>query len=42
MIFMKEYISATTATMKMDERHFYSDDSNGYYEEKIVHWVILH
>ena len=29
MILMKEYVSLTTAAMKMGKRHFYSDHSNG-------------
>ena len=29
MILMKEYVSLTTAVMKMGKRHFYSDHSNG-------------
>ena len=29
MILMKEYVSMTTAVMKMDKRDFYSDHSNG-------------
>ena len=29
MISMKEYVSLTTAAMKMSKRHFYSDHSNG-------------
>ena len=29
MILMKEYISQTTAAMKMGKRNFYSDRSNG-------------
>ena len=40
MILMKEYVSLTTAAMKMGKTHFYSDHSNGYQEEKIVHQVI--
>ena len=34
MILMKEYISLTTAAMKMGKRHFYSDHSNGCLQEK--------
>ena len=29
MILMKEYVSLTTAAVKMDKIHFYSDHSNG-------------
>ena len=29
MILMKEYVSLTTAAMKMGKRYFYSDHSNG-------------
>ena len=29
MILMKEYVSLTTAAMKMDKRHSYSDHSSG-------------
>ena len=29
MILMKEYVSLTTAAMKMGKRHFYIEDSNG-------------
>ena len=29
MILIKKYISLTTAVMKMNKRHFYSDHSNG-------------
>ena len=29
MILMKEYVSLTTAAMKMSKRYFYSDHSNG-------------
>ena len=29
MTLMKEYVLLTTAAMKMGERHFYSDHSNG-------------
>ena len=29
MILMKEYVSLTTAAMKMGKRDFYSDHSNG-------------
>ena len=34
MILMKEYISLTTAAMKMGKRHFYNDHSNGCLQEK--------
>ena len=34
MILMKEYIFLTTATMKIGKIYFYSDHSNGCYEEK--------
>ena len=34
MILMKEYVSLTTAAMKIDKRHFHSDHSNGCYKEK--------
>ena len=30
MILMKEYISLTTAAIKIGEMHFYSDHSNRY------------
>ena len=36
MILMKEYVSLTTVAMKIGERHFYSDQSNGCYEEKML------
>ena len=39
MILMKEYVSLTTAAMEMGKRYFYSDDSNGCEEEKMLHWV---
>ena len=29
MILMKEYVSLTTAAMKIGKRHFHSDHSNG-------------
>ena len=29
MILMKEYVSLTTATMKMSQIHFFSDHNNG-------------
>ena len=34
---MKEYVSLTTAAIKMGKRHFYSDHSNGCSEEKMLH-----
>ena len=37
---MKEYVSVTTAAMKMAKIHFYSDYSNGRQKEKMLHWVI--
>ena len=40
MILMKEYISLKTAAMKVGKRDFYSDHSNGCWEEKMLHWVI--
>ena len=40
MILMKEYVSLTTAAMKIGKRHFYSDHSNVCQEEKILNWVI--
>ena len=40
MILMKEYVSLTTAAMKIGKGHFYSDHRNGYSEEKMLHWVI--
>ena len=40
MILMKEYVFLTTAALKMDKKHFYSDHSNGCEEDKIPHWVI--
>ena len=30
MILIREYVSLTTAAMKMGKRHFYSGHSNGY------------
>ena len=30
MILMKEYVSLTTAAIKMGKRHFYSDHNNGW------------
>ena len=35
-----EYVSLTTAAMKMGKKHFYSNNSNDFSEEKILHWVI--
>ena len=40
MVLMKEYLSLTTAGMKMGKRHLYSDHSNDCYEENILHWAI--
>ena len=40
MVFMKEYVSLTTDAMKMGKKDFYSDHSNGCFEEKMLHWVI--
>ena len=40
MILMKEYVSLTTAVMKMGKRHFYSDHGNGWLAEKMLHWAI--
>ena len=37
---MKEYVFLATAAMKMGKRHFYSDQSNGCEEEKMLHKVI--
>ena len=37
---MKEYVSQTTAAMKMGKKHFQIDQSSGCYEEKTFHWVI--
>ena len=37
---MKEYVSLTTAAIKMGKKYFYSDHSNGCYGEKMLHWVI--
>ena len=36
MILMEEYVSLTTATMKMGKRHFYCDHSNDWLEEKML------
>ena len=36
-ILMKEYVSLTTAAIKMGKRHSYSDHSNGCSEEKMLH-----
>ena len=41
MILIREYVSLTTAAMKMGKRHFYSGHSNGYWDEKMLHWVTL-
>ena len=41
MILMREYVSLTTAAMKMGKRHIYSDHSNGKKKKKMLHWVIL-
>ena len=40
MILLKEYVSLTTAAMKMGERDFYSDYSSGCVVEKILHRVL--
>ena len=40
MIFVKEYVSLTTAAMKMSKTNFYNDHGNGCQEEKMLHWVI--
>ena len=37
---MKEYISLTTAAMKMGKKHFYSNRSNDYSDEKVLHCAI--
>ena len=37
---MKEYVSLTTAAMKMGKIHFHNDHSNGCYEEKMLHSTI--
>ena len=36
---MKEYVSLTTAAMKMGKTHFYSDHSNSCKEEKMLYRV---
>ena len=33
---MEEYVSLTTAAMKMGKIYFYSDHSNGCYEENML------
>ena len=40
MVSMKEYVFLTTDAMKMGKKDFYSDHSNGCFEEKMLHWVI--
>ena len=41
MILMMEYVSLTTAALKMGKRYFYSDHSNDCSDEKILHWVSM-
>ena len=40
MILLKEYVSQTIVAMKMGKNDFYSDHSNGCWDEKMLHWLI--
>ena len=37
---MKQYLSLTTAAMKMGKKHFYSNHSNDCSDGKVLHWTI--